>query len=140
MEPRKYNGLSNDTSDIGVLRQTLTYAHEHKRLLSLRGKVEQKCASLSGLRIFRDHNIYHSWININLFRSKMHHSKCKAKSCLLNSGVGKCSCDQTFEYASERDRNMKVHLHCKVCPNPPAGSKHISIPTKALTPREMAAQ
>ena len=31
----------------------------------------------------------------------------------------KCPCGQTFIYNSDRDQEMKMQLHKKVCPNPP---------------------
>ena len=35
------------------------------------------------------------------------------RSNLLGSGVGKCSCGQTFDFESERDRDMKFQLYVK---------------------------
>ena len=66
----------------------------------------------------------------------MPHSNFKEKSYALNSGVGKCSCGQAFDFASEKDMNMKLRMHCKVCPNPPEGSKPFRMPKKAMTLRE----
>ena len=48
----------------------------------------------------------------------MPHSNFKDKSHTLSSGVGKCSCGQTFDYASERDRKLKFRLHLKFCTKP----------------------
>ena len=36
MEPREYNSLSDAARDIGVSRQTLEYAHKHKKLFTRR--------------------------------------------------------------------------------------------------------
>ena len=66
----------------------------------------------------------------------MPHSKFKERSHALNSGVGKCSCRQIFNFASERDWYMKLQMHCKVCPNLPETSKPIRMPKKAMTRRE----
>ena len=81
-------------------------------------RLEPKYSSASGLRIVRPHNIYPSWIDINLsafflkpikiFTSKIPRSKLKGRAHPLNSGVGKCPCRQTFDFTSERDLNMKL--------------------------------
>ena len=44
----------------------------------------------------------------------MPHSNFKERSFTLNSGVGKCSCGQTIDFASERDMNMRLRMHRKV--------------------------
>ena len=49
----------------------------------------------------------------------MPHSNFKDKSHTLGSGVGKCSCSQTFDYASKRDWKLKFQLHLKFCSKPP---------------------
>ena len=66
----------------------------------------------------------------------MPHGTFKERLHLFNSGIVKCPCGQTFNYASERDLYMKVRMHCKVCPNPPEASKPVRIPKKAMTRRE----
>ena len=66
----------------------------------------------------------------------MPHSIFKERSHTLYSGVGKCSCGQTFDFASERERNMKIRMHCKVCSKPPKSSNQIRMPMKAMTLRE----
>ena len=66
----------------------------------------------------------------------MPHSSFKRGSHALYSGVGKCSCGQTFKFVSEREWSMKLQMHCKVCPNPPEASKWIRKPKKAMTLRE----
>ena len=47
-------------------------------------------------------------MSLNLSLVKMPHSNFKDKAYAFNTGVGKCSCDKTFEYASERDMKMKL--------------------------------
>ena len=44
---------------------------------------------------------------------KMPHSNFKERAHQFNLGIGKCSCGQTFDFASERDMNMKLQMHCK---------------------------
>ena len=58
---------------------------------------------------------------------KMPHNNFKDKSHTLSSGIGKCSCGQTFDYASERDRKLKFRLHLKFCPKPPKGFDEIGV-------------
>ena len=66
----------------------------------------------------------------------MPHSSFKARSHVLNSGAGKCSSDQTFDFASEKEMNMKLQIHCKVCSKPPKSSNQIRMPMKAMTLKE----
>ena len=66
----------------------------------------------------------------------MPHSSFKESSHPLNSRIGKCPCGQTFGFLSERDMNMKLRMHCKVCPNKPEASKPVRLPKKAMTLRE----
>ena len=66
----------------------------------------------------------------------MPHSNFKERSFTLYSGVGKCSCGQTFEFVSEREWSMKIRIHCRVCPNPPEASMRIKGPKIAMTSRE----
>ena len=49
----------------------------------------------------------------------MPHSNFKERSHPFNSGAGKCPCSQTFDFASERDMNMKLRMHHKFCSKPP---------------------
>ena len=49
----------------------------------------------------------------------MLHSNFKDKAYEFNLGIGKCLCDQTFEYTSERDMKMKLRMHLRFCSNPP---------------------
>ena len=64
----------------------------------------------------------------------MPHSNFKERSHAFNTGVGKCSCGQTFDYMSERDMKMKLRMHLKFCSKPP---KHFDkIPKKATTLKE----
>ena len=67
---------------------------------------------------------------------KMPHNNFKERSHLFNSGVGKCSCSQTFDYISERDRDMKLRMHRKFCPKLAEGSKQIRRPNKTMTLKE----
>ena len=67
----------------------------------------------------------------------MPHSQFKRRAHPLSSGALKCPCGQTFDYASERDLNLKVWLHHKVCPNPPEGSENIRMPKKAMMLKEV---
>ena len=66
----------------------------------------------------------------------MPHSNFKERSLTFNLGVGKCSCGQTFDFASERDMNMKLRIYHKFCSNPSKSFKQISMPKKATTLRE----
>ena len=66
----------------------------------------------------------------------MPHSNFKERSQAFNTGVGKCSCGKTFEYASERDMVMKLQMHHRFCFNPPVAFDKVGIPKKAATLRE----
>ena len=66
----------------------------------------------------------------------MPHSNFKERSHQFNSGIGKCSCGQTFDFASERDRKMKLRLHLKFCSKPPVAFDKIGIPKKVTKMRE----
>ena len=66
----------------------------------------------------------------------MPHSNFKWRATKFNLRVGKCSCGQTFECASERDMNMKIRIHCKFWSKPPRVFDEIRVPTKACTMRE----
>ena len=66
----------------------------------------------------------------------MPHSNFKGRSHTFSSGVGKCSCGQSFDFASERDMKMKLRMHLKFCCNPPVGFDKIRVPKKACTMRE----
>ena len=57
----------------------------------------------------------------------MPHSNFKDKSHTLSSGVGKCSCGQTFDYASERDWKLKFRLHLKFYTKHPKDSIEIGV-------------
>ena len=65
----------------------------------------------------------------------MPHSNFKERSCTLNSGVGKHFCGQTFDFASEKDMNMKLRIHHKLC-SKPVGFREIRMPNKTMTLRE----
>ena len=66
----------------------------------------------------------------------MPHSCFKARSHALNSGVGKCSCGQTFDFASEKEMNMKLQIYRKVCSKPPKSSNQTRMLMKAMTLKE----
>ena len=67
---------------------------------------------------------------------KMPHSNFKDKAYAFNTGVGKCLCSKTFEYASERDMAMKLRMHLKFCSNPPLAFNKIRVPKKSCMLRE----
>ena len=69
-------------------------------------------------------------MSLNLSLVKMPHSNFKDKAYALNTGVGKCSCGKTFEYASERDMKMKLRMHLRFCSNPPVAFDKIRVPKK----------
>ena len=50
--------------------------------------------------------------------------------------MAKCTCGQTFDFASERHQKIKRWLHHKFCPNPPEGFTKIRASKKAMMPRE----
>ena len=77
----------------------------------------------------------------------MPHSNFKRRATEFNTGVGKCSCGQTFKCASEREIAMKCRMNRRFCSNPPTGCEaapavppvafnKISVPKKACTMRE----
>ena len=66
----------------------------------------------------------------------MPHGDLKPGATEFNLRVGKCSCSQTFECASERDMNMKRRVHRRFCSNPPVAFDEIRVPKKACTIRE----
>ena len=66
----------------------------------------------------------------------MPHNNFKERSHAFNTGVGKCSCSQTFDYASERDMKMKLQMHLKFCSKLPVAFNMIGIPKKAMTLKE----
>ena len=63
----------------------------------------------------------------------MPHGNFKRKVPDNGAGVGKCSCGQTFECASERELAMKHRIHPRFCSNPPLTFNKIGIPKKACT-------
>ena len=66
----------------------------------------------------------------------MPHSNFKWRATEFNAGVGKCSCSQTFECASEREIAMKHRMHRRFCSNPPVAFDKIKVPNKACMMRE----
>ena len=75
-------------------------------------------------------------ISLNLSLVTMPHSNFKRKATEFEAGVGRCSCGQTFECASERETAMKHRMHHRFCSNPPVAFDKISVPKKACTMRE----
>ena len=63
----------------------------------------------------------------------MSHSNFKQRSYGNNTGFGKCSCGQTFDYSSPRDMELQRRLHRKFCKNPPQGEQKMSVSKKATT-------
>ena len=72
---------------------------------------------------------------IKKFTSKIPHSNFKERYYQNGSEVGKCSCGKSFDFASERDMNMKFWLHHEFC-SKVVGYEEIRTPKKAMTPRE----
>ena len=66
----------------------------------------------------------------------MPHSDFKRRATEFNTGVGKCSCGQTFECASETGIAMKCRMHRRFCSNPPVAFDKIRVSKKACTMRE----
>ena len=66
----------------------------------------------------------------------MPHSNFKERSQAFNTGVGKCLCGKTFEFASEREMRMKLRMHFKFCSKLPVAFDKIRVPKKACTMRE----
>ena len=63
----------------------------------------------------------------------MPHSNFKQGATKFNTGVGRCSCGQTFECASEREIAMKHRMHHRFCSNPPVAFDKIKVPKKYLS-------
>ena len=74
--------------------------------------------------------------NNNLSLVKIPHSNFKRRATEFNTGVGKCSCGQTFECASGREIAMKCRMHCRFCSKPPRAFDEIRVPKKACMMRE----
>ena len=66
----------------------------------------------------------------------MPHSSFKRKATEFRAGIGRCSCGQTFEYASERELAMKHRMHRRCSSNPPVAFDKIKVSKKACTMRE----
>ena len=75
-------------------------------------------------------------MSLNLSLVKMPHSNFKRKATEFEAGVGRCSCGQTFECASERELAMKRRMHHIFCSNPPVAFDKIKVSKKACTMRE----
>ena len=114
MEPTTFDSLRKAAKAIDVTYSALRCAKDKERNSV---KKDEKIYEISGTL-------------------KMPHSNFKERSYTLNSGVGQCSCGQTFDFVSEKDINMKLRMHCKFCSNPPEASMSVRIPKKAMTLRE----
>ena len=66
----------------------------------------------------------------------MPHGNFKERSHRFSTGIGKCSCGQTFDYLSERDWKMKLLMGLKFCSQPLKGFDKIRVPKKAMIQRE----
>ena len=66
----------------------------------------------------------------------MPHSNFKRKVTDNGAGVGKCTCGQTFECASEQELAMKHRIHHRFCSNLPLTFNKIRIPKKSFKLRE----
>ena len=75
-------------------------------------------------------------MSLDLSLVKMPHSNFKRKATEFEAGVGRCSCGQTFECASEQELAMNRRIHLRFCSNPPVAFDKISVPKKACTLRE----
>ena len=75
-------------------------------------------------------------MSLNLSLVKMPHSDFKRKATEFEAGVGRCSCGQTFECASERELALKRGMHHKFCSNPPVAFDKIKVSKKAYLMRE----
>ena len=104
MEPTTFDSLRKAAKAIDVTYGTLRYAKDKERNFVKKAEI-----------------IYETL--------KMPHSNFKERSYTLNTGVGKCSCGQTFDFMSEKDMNMKLRMHHKFCSKPPKSSKQIRKPS-----------
>ena len=75
-------------------------------------------------------------MSLNLSLVKMPHIDFKRKATEFEAGVGRCSCGQTFECASERELAMKCRMHRRFRSNPPVAFDTIKVSKKACTMRE----
>ena len=111
--------MSKASTSTGVPYATLLYAKRNSRS-----------------RIHSNGKEYVIKFITNLSLVKMPHSNFKRKATEFETGVGRCSCGQTFECASERELAMKCRMHHRFCSNPPVAFDKISVPKKACTMRE----
>ena len=105
MEPTTLDSLRKAAEAVGVSYSTLRYAKNKER------------------DFVKDKEIIYKIKWCGLHTLKMPHSNFKERSYTVNSGVGKCSCGQTFDFASEKDMNMKLQMHRRFCSKPPNSSK-----------------
>ena len=66
----------------------------------------------------------------------MPHTNFKQRATEFNTGIGKCSCGQTFECASEGEIAIRRQMHRRFCANPPVTFNKIRVPKKACMMRE----
>ena len=66
----------------------------------------------------------------------MPHSSFKERSHTFNSGIGKCTCGQTFDFYSEKKYENEAPKHCKFCSKPPKGFDKIRMPNKVTMLKE----
>ena len=62
----------------------------------------------------------------------MPHINFRSKTTEFNTGVGKCSCGQTFEFTSGRDMAMKLRMYLKFCSKPPVAFDKVEVHKKAM--------
>ena len=115
-EPMRFDSMSKASTSTGMPYATLLYAKK-----------------ISKSRI---HSNGPKNMSLNLSLVKMPHSNFKRKGKEFEAGVGRCSCGQTFECASERELAIKRRMHLSFCSNPPVAFDKIKVPKKACTMRE----
>ena len=67
----------------------------------------------------------------------MPHSIFKGRPLWPGLGVAKCLCGQTFNYESDRERNMKMQMHHKVCLWLVKGVDRVRVPNEAMVLSEL---
>ena len=67
----------------------------------------------------------------------MPHSNFKYKGYDVGSGTIRCSCGQTFNYASEREIRMKIRPHDKFCSSPTKDTSINEVPKAILMAKAM---
>ena len=115
LEPMRFDSMSKASTFTGIPYATLLYAEKNSR-----NRVQSNGKNMS----------------LNLSLIKMPHINFERKATEFEAGVGRCSCGQTFECASERELAMKRRMHHRFCSNPPVVFDKIKVPKKAYTMRE----